>query len=89
MNPESILQQKEALIAKAIQAKGFSLDDEAAIKENFSIREHPNGSSFLMFRDEELIYFLPLETKEIVRNEDIVIQFNQKYKCYFEQGQDR
>ena len=97
--------QKEALIVKAIEAKGFSLDDEQGIKENFSISEYPDGSSNFMFKarvllpskknpkvrrwrfvSEPLIHFFPLETKEIERNEDIVIQFNQKYKCYFERG---
>lgn len=81
----SIQEQKEALIAKAIEAKGFSLDNEAGIKENFSISEYPDGSSNIMFRDEKLIHFFPLETKEIERNEDIVIQFNQPYKILYQQ----
>lgn len=81
-----IQRQKEAVIIKAIEAKGFSLDDEAGLKENFSLSEYPNGSSRFMFRDEVLIDFEPMEMKEIERNEDIVIQFNQKYTCYFEQG---
>ena len=62
-----IQRQKEALIAKAIEAKGFSLDDEQGIKENFSISEYPDGSSDFMFRDEKLIHFFPPETKEIGR----------------------
>ena len=78
-----IQKQKEELIAKAIQSKGISLDDEESIKENFTVREYPDGSSNFMYRDEKLILFLPVEMKEVERNEDIVIQLSQKYKCYF------
>jgi len=85
-----IQQQKEDLIKKAIQSKGIILLDSEYIKANFSFREYPDGSSDFMFKDEKLIHFLPLKTKEIVRNEDIVIQFSQKYKeLYLKQGQDK
>ena len=82
--PLEILRLKADLIAKAIKAKGFSLDDNEVFCD-FLTHEYLDGSSSFMFLGEELIHFLPLSYElEMDAASHITITFTQKYKCYFE-----